>query len=118
MHLNPNNNIPQNFNVQSLTDEIEVIKKDIEEIELNLKSNYNSMILDVTDFKVQLDFYLSTLKNCDQKIIFILQSQKENNSISEILKDLKNKLENIKKQIELLLRMYDLKSKININKIK
>ncbi len=117
MHLNPNNNFSQHFNLNNLTDEIDLIRKDIEEIELNLKSNYNQMIADITDFKSQLDFYLNTLKNCDQKIIFMLQSTKENETIANSLQDMRSKLENNKKQIELLLRMYELKTKIKVKKI-
>ena len=112
MHVNPNNNTPPFFNPDELNEELASIKKDVDEIELNLKSNYNSMIANVTGFKNQLDFYLNTLKDCNQKLSFMEQSNKSNAPIMNKIFDLKNKIDNNKKQIELLLRMYELKTKI------
>lgn len=116
MHVNPNNNSHPFFNPDELTEELSAIKKDVDEIELNLKSNYNSMIANVTEFKNQLDFYLSTLKDCNQKINFIEQSNRSNTPIMNKVIDLKNKIDNNKKQIELLLRMYELKTKVKEKK--
>ena len=105
MSLHNQPNFPLRFNNQN-----------VNEIELNLKSNYNSMIVGISDFKSQLDFYLNQLKECDQKISFLLNVKKTDESIVNQRQSLKLKLDNNKSQIALLLRIYDLKSKTKANK--
>ena len=116
MSLHNQPNFPLRFNNQNVDSDILAIEQDINEIELNLKSNYNSMIVGISDFKSQLDFYLNQLKECDQKISFLLNVKKTDESIVNQLQSLKLKLDNNKSQIALLLRIYDLKSKTKANK--
>ena len=116
MSLHNRPNFPFRFNNQNVDTEILAIELDINEIELNLKSNYNSMIVGISDFKPQLDYYLNQLNDCDQKISFLLNVKKTDESIVNRLQSLKLKLDNNKNQIALLLRMFDLKSKTKANK--
>ena len=112
----PNNFLP-NININDIANDVDSIKKEIEEIDLNLKSNYNSMLIDVLEFKQQIDTYLNILKDCERKITFILRTYNSNESILRTVYQLEDNVINNKKTIELLLRMYDLKSKTNLKKV-
>ena len=89
------------------------IQNSIEEIELFLKTNYNSMIQNVMEFKMQLHFYLNLLKDAHQKVTFLLQISKNNVQLQGKLLEVKSKIEKNKEQIALVLRTYELKNKSN-----
>ena len=75
------------------------------------------MLIDVLEFKQQIDTYLNILKDCERKITFILRTYNSNESILRTVYQLEDNVINNKKTIELLLRMYDLKSKTNLKKV-
>jgi peptidoglycan hydrolase CwlO-like protein len=72
----------------------------------------------VLDFKNQLDSYSNQIKNIEYRITFVINLDNENDAVKRLLPDLKKSIESAKNQINLLLRMYDLKKLTTIRKTK
>ena len=98
IQLNLHNNISQSSNLLPISIDLDLLDKEISEIELNFKSNYNVMLTNILDFKNQLDHFTKTLTECERKISFLKNSHETNQN-----------------QLSLFLQMYDLKSKTEPN---
>ena len=91
-------------------DDISNIQKEVDDIELNFKSNYYFMLSDVTKFKPLIEYYLNLIMNCNHKIDFIYNTNANiKNDNSKIL-ELKNKLYILKNQFIMFSKMYELRT--------
>ena len=113
--MNLHNNISQSSNLLPISIDLDLLDKEISEIELNFKSNYNVMLTNILDFKNQLDHFTKTLTECERKISFLKNSHETNNNVLERLSKLQNNIEKNQNQLSLFLQMYDLKSKTEPN---
>lgn len=113
----PNNLTPTiNFLPYQNRSEIENLQQSIEEIEINVKPNYNSMVSgQILEFKNQLDRNYHSLIETEQKITFMMHTNRDSSITIKLMK-LQGKINTSKTQLSLLLRMYDLQSKLTANK--
>ena len=102
-----------NFNPGSL----DAIQKDIDEIEINLKSNYNSLMVNAIEFRPLMEFSLNNLKYSKQKLNFIIMTIDRTEENLKVVNSLMDKINDMRDQIELVLRMRDLKNKADLKKI-
>lgn len=95
----------------NIEEDIETLRDMVQSIDLNLKSNYQSLLNNAGDFKIQLEILTNDLFDVECKIKFLLStvsSQEDKESVLALLETLVP----IQRQIQVFGHIFSLK-KIN-----
>ena len=114
--------IPTNhLNISEGISDIAIIKKELDDeidsIQLDLRANFSPMYTKTFEMKEKLESYLLRINECENKIKFILKAHIHVKNISNTDYSIINsKFANLKSEIVLLSKMYDISILLKKNK--
>lgn len=96
--------------VINVSDDIEIIKRNLQTIDIALRCNQKLLLTDTEQFKIQLDMSRDDLNECYQKLQFFLKGI--NGGYNSKLLELKDLADNLSRQLDIFTHIYTLKTKI------